>query len=329
MKIAFHSPGDVSINAYVGGEGRWIVNWIHFLRWLGHEVQVVEVSSAPAADLIFSLDTCDAIVDRLHIHNNFSCANVGLLQFPCYKKHGTMWVSNPYRAGYESSLAWTEAHNIQQVLMPMAYPDHFLPENFEWGFSRTEITLATKGPFSPEFFREGSSQNYIPQRSLDTLNALVRLSKQVDLKVNLVLDEFFSTPEAVSLGVPGLLSQIEGLEKKGRLVWTELVKVMGGSKLNLPLGGLSGSCLESIFAQSLPVFYEDSSFFPAEKNLVLLPPVREATEQDFYEALEVFWRDEVVYRRVWEHYQDAFVEHRTDGLCRNFAETLEKVGVAA
>lgn len=328
MKIAFHNFGDDTINAYVGGEGRWAVNWIHFLRTLGHDVQVIGISQAADFDLCFSLDTCGHIVDKPHIHNHFSPRNAGILNFPCYKKHGTMLVSNPYRASYEDALPWAEENNITQLFLPMCYPDDLLPGDRQPGFQRTEITWATKDPFNFLFCPSNSPRHHIPQCAINTLKGMVRLSERTDFKMNLVLDGFLNSPEANAFGVQEVIAKIPNVEKKGRVTWTELVQIMARSKLNVPVGGLSGSCLESIFSEALPMFHSDISFFKTTQDITLLPPPQQTTEQDIYEALETFWCDKRAYTRAWEHYQDAFVDHRTEGLTRHFNTALEKIGLS-
>jgi len=105
MKIAFQDFGDSELNTFVGGETRWAINWIHFLRRLGHDVEIFPITASPDVDLFFSWDTCEHIVDKPHVHNHFSPCNNNLLEIlPCYQKHGTTIISNPYPAAIKTCI---------------------------------------------------------------------------------------------------------------------------------------------------------------------------------------------------------------------------------
>jgi len=39
MKLIMHHFGQVGLNSYGGGESRWAVNWVEFVKHLGHEIK--------------------------------------------------------------------------------------------------------------------------------------------------------------------------------------------------------------------------------------------------------------------------------------------------
>lgn len=329
MHIAFHEFGETGLNAYGGGEGRWAVNWAHFLQYLGHTVSFPRWTEEADFDLCLMADErCHRIVDKPHIHLSFSAMNPGLFGVTdCYKKHGRMIIANPYKTGMSEAKGWAEEHRVTQVFLPMCYPDHLLPSNLAPGFQRTELTWATKDAFNPLFCSVDSPSYFRTQSAIKTLKAFARFGKKTGCTTNILVDGFLRDAPA-EFGLESLLADIPNLQRRDKVPWTELVQIMGRTKLNVPVAGLCGSFLESLFTRHVPALPNDISFFPECQCMSLLPPPQVATEEDIYLAMETFWYDETVYNRALECFQDLFVDHRTDGLIHHFNETLEKIGLS-
>jgi len=333
MKIAIQpiGPDSGKINSFGGGEARWNINVYDILKREGYDVHYLAPGQDEGFDLY--LDTswafCKQVKSKKHVHFSFGDMIGGAMlpqarQLECFRKGGCI-VSNPYRVGHDRNVALRDEENVDfvPVFIPMPFADVYKPSLDTPPFDRKEIVWATKGCFTPAF--EGDpGYNYIPNNAALTLRALVKLNQRVDFKINFILSHHLGEAHPRH-NIPELLSKFKDVNKVETAPWTELLKLMARSKLNVPIGGLQASVMESVFATSLPVLYQDSRYYPiVEREICLLPPVREATEDDIYNALETFWFDEKAYKKAWEFYQDSINrDHTTSGWMRNFKEALE------
>lgn len=334
MRIAFQYFGDSSgkINEFVGGEARLSSNIYNILQSAGHDVAYVQGDQDEGFDLYLDApwEICDRLKSKRHVHFSFAYYDAercqDMLRQPC-ARNGCCFVGHPYKIDQIKSLRAEMAGNPYHFLfMPMPFDDCFRPANTVSPFQRTEIAWATKFWSDPVFDDPNHVQHYYVQNAVNTLQALVRLNQRTDFKMNFIMSESIEQANPRH-NIPGLVSQLRDVSRLGRLPWTDLIQIMGKSKLNLPIGGLQASVLESIFGEALPILYSDTRYCATSKEICLLPAVKEATAQEIYEALEAFWFDECLFWYAWEYYQDLFKDHTREGFLFNFDENLAKMGM--
>jgi len=179
-----------------------------------------------------------------------------------------------------------------------------------------------KDPFHPLFV---GSREYIYHCTKFAFQAVEKLAQRADIHMTVVRGEDLNIAPS-GFEVKSHLSNIPHTWHGKGLPWSKLVKVMSSAKLTLPVGGLCGSLLESLYCKSLPLLCHGTPL-AAPADISKLPRASEITEELFYEVLEMFWFDEEVYRNAHEYYQDVFVDHRTDGLRKCWSDLVEKLGV--
>lgn len=335
MKIAIQpiGPDSGKINSFGGGEARWNINVYDILKQEGYDVHYRPPGEDAGFDLY--LDTpwtvCKQLKSKKHVHFSFAAmsGNANLPQartLECFREGGCI-LANPYRVGHSRNVALQEGEedvDFVPVFIPMPFADIYKPNYDIEPSDRKEIVWATKSCFAPHFETRGEKFVFVPNNAAMTLRALVRLNQRVDFKMNFLLSHHLKEAHPRH-NVPELFSKFKDANKVETLPWTELLKLMSRSKLNVPVGGLQASVMEGIFGTSLPVLYQDSRYYSGlERDMCLLPSVREATEDDIYNALETFWFDEKAYKKAWEFYQDSINrDHTTSGWMRNFKEALE------
>ena len=333
IALQYFGEGSGQVNAFVGGEARWSTNVYDVLTREGYDVSYIPIEhDASGFDLYLDApwDVCDRLKCKRHVHFSFapfsSQRREGLANQPCVRA-GRSIVSCPYGTGYRQSLlAATENDPFQVVFVPMPFHDIYKPTSLGKPFDRTGVVWATKFWSDPVFDNPEHPHHFYVENAINTLRALVKLGEKVPFTLNFIMSEAIQQANPRH-DVPGLIGRLPEVRKLGRMSWTELIKVMGTSKFNLPIGGLQASVLESIFGGSLPLLYSDTHYANLSKDVGLLPPVRVATSQEIFEAMETFWRDEKVYTRAWDFYQELFKDHIREGFLRNFKETLSSIGL--
>jgi len=331
MRIAIQPYGSHHIDAFGGGELRWALNWAHYLRSLGHTVKFVP----PGQDSGFHLyidaptDGCEKIKSPIHIHNQFSGGN-----YPEWSKHFSCfesdkcYISHPYRAGYENSkIICEDLGGYTPIFLPTAYPDSLKPAYQGDPFERKEIVWATKDPFHKNFVPESSGNHYIVQCGIWLLKALARLQQRSDFQIHFIMSQCLKEAPK-SYGVDEILSSMNSVQLHEKLPWSRVLAHMSRAKLNVPVNGLEGSRMESVFCEGLPLTPCNHVAFGGPLDTLLLPNARGMSEELYYSALETFWFDEQAYTKAWEHHQDIFIEHRDDSLANKWQKCLEIVGVS-
>lgn len=336
MRIAirkYFTPAENTIDGFGGGEQRWSANLAHFLSREGHDVIRCAEGEDAGCDLFLdaSWERCQFGKARAHIHFSFSGANAGALQFPesCINT-GTCNFACPYLETHQETIRWTEFQpNVNPIFLPQPYPDDLLPAHSSiHGFERNGIFWGTKDMFHPNFCKpecirpDGREQVFV-QNGLDTLRALLRLQRRVNFDMTFILAHHLQqSPER--LGVRELLQQFRNVKFGTIVAWTTIIDVLSSCKLSVPVGGLWGSTPESMFAKSLPMLYPNNQFYA---GMQILPLVLDATEDSIYDTLERLWFDRDAYTASYNALQEKFKDHRTEGLRKNFAVALQKVGL--
>lgn len=326
MRIAVWNKGE-DVDLPSRGEERWNLNWVNFLKQEGHDVIHATPPLRYKSDLFLDApDDCAYLANKKHVHLKFGPCLEEIKEFACYKNGQTL-LATPYRKGYEAGQKhWGNDHRVQMLLLPMCYPDSYLPKKLQPGFSRKEITWACKEPFV-EAYATNPGMRHVCDNAIYSLRALEKLSASADFKFNLLLahqlrDGFAPYREEAER----IVRKLTDKEEHGNLPWTQIVEKMSKSKLALCPGGIPGSVLECIFAKGLPI-QQEGAFLEPPREITLLPVAGETKEEDWYPALEKFWFDRAHYRKAWEWYQDCFIDHRTDGLRKAWKEAMEIIGV--
>jgi hypothetical protein len=339
LKIAYRYYGPHGINGFGGGEQRWVVNAVHFLSKEGHIVQPCHEGKDLGYDLFidpgFEHGACLKVRASKHLHLRFcgpwtpdhssiDCVNSG----NCIAS-APYWETQQNFDNYEPWIRDGHADKVTPVFFPVPYSDDLLPATAQVpGFQRNEILWATKDMFHPIFAKAyveepGSHGWKIVNAGLCILKSLIRLQERVDFQVNFLMSHHLrEAPDF--LGIPALVDQIKNKKFANITPWMQLIDIMARCKLNVPVGGLWGSTPEAIFAGTLPMQHPKNQFYAGYN---ILPEPIDLTEDNYYDALERHWFDEAAYNTAMEPLQVLFEHHRTEGLRRNFKETLETIGV--
>ena len=337
MKIAVRSYGHYRdhLNGFGGLELRYTVHYAHFLRSEGHEVYFFD--DRRGCDSSFDLaidvpnDNCGMVKAKFHTHNWFSpsttsaATNPGIHEGQCYQS-GQMIVSDPYRHGYDNAMDAEVEHNFKHVLfLPLAYPDDLMPKNLVPGFDRNVIFWGNKGNFNSEFGPE-RNMSYVTN-GIDTLKALVRLNKKSNFKTIFILDNYIrGTRSEWKDEIADLIGQLKDVERLDQIPWTQYVNFMAQTKINTHVGGLTSGINECLLTQSVPATPEKFIFFQdVAKELNIMPSPEIATADEIYDAYERLWFDEQYYLHVRDAFQDAFVDHRTEGLRKHWQAAMEEL----
>lgn len=337
MRIAVRSYGHNRdhLDGFGGLELRYTVNYAHFLRAEGHEVDFFDDRRGCNSSYDLAIDApndnCGLVKAKLHTHNWFSSHTIvaanhpGMCDNPCYQS-GQMIVSDPYRYGYDNAMKGDIEHNFKHILfLPLAYPDDLIPKNLVPGFERKVILWGNKGNFNPEFGPE-RNMHYVTN-GINTLKALVRLNKKADFKMVFLLDNYIrdTRPEWKD-EIADLISQLKDVERLDQIPWTQYVNFMAQTKINTHVGGLTSGINECLFTQSVPATPEQFIFFQdVAKELNIMPSAEVATADEIYDAYERLWFDEQYYLHVRDAFQDAFVDHRTGGLRKHWQAAMEEL----
>jgi hypothetical protein len=220
-----------------------------------------------------------------------------------------------------------EKHN--SFFVPQPYPDDLIPPDAlaVRGFDRGEIFWGTKDNFHPTFEKalhnEGREHVFI-ENGLNTLRALIRFQEKVPFKMHFLLKHHLDQAPA-RLGVPALLDQFKDKVFYNVVPWQPLVGILSRCKLNVPVGGLWGSIPETIFTGGYPLIYPQNQF--SDDFGSVMPLVRDVTEDEIYDAINMLWFDEKIYERNRELLNDLFKDHRTEGLRRNIKIIFERLGL--
>ena len=337
MKIAVRSWGNNrdNLNGFGGLELRYTVNYAHFLRSEGHEVHFFDDRRGCDSSYDLAIDApnnnCGSVKAKFHTHNwfsprtNFLVGNVNIQSNPCYHR-GQMVVSDPYRYSYDNAMRSEVEHNFKHILfLPLAYPDDLLPSNLVPGFERNIIFWGNKGNFNPEFGPE-RDMHYVTN-GIETLKALVRLNKKADFQTVFVLDNYIrDTRLEWKDEIEDLIRQLKNVSRLDQIPWTQYVNIMSQTKINTHVGGLTSGINECLFTQSVPATPEQFIFFQdVAKELNIIPSAEVATADEIYDAYERLWFDEQYYLHVHDAFQDAFVDHRTEGLRKHWQAAMEEL----
>ena len=126
--------------------------------------------------------------------------------------------------------------------------------------------------------------------------------------------------------IEDLISQLKDVRRLDQVTWTQYVNIMSKTKINTHVGGLTSGINECLLTQSVPATPEKFIFFQdVAKELKIMPAPEVATTEEIYEAYERLWFDESYYLQVRDAFQDAFVDHRTDGLRNHWKTAMEKL----
>jgi len=335
MKIAIRSWGKYrdNLDGFGGLELRYTVNYAHFLRSEGHEVHFFDDALGCDSSFDFAIDApnhnCHAVKAKYHTHNCFSPGTINASKNPKIRDHscyqsGQMIISDPYRYGYDNAMKGEVEHNFKHILfLPLAYPDDLIPPNLVPGFDRNTIFWGNKGNFNPNFGPE-IKMHYITN-GIETLKALVKLNKKADFKMVFALDEYIRTTRKEWRGeIEDLIGQLKDVARLDQVTWTQYVNIMAKTKINTHVGGLTSGINECILTQSVPATPEKFIFFQdVAKELKILPSPNVATADEIYDAYEHLWLDETYYLKVRDSFQEAFVDHRTEGLRTHWKKAME------
>ncbi len=337
MKIAIRSWGSYrdNLDGFGGLELRYTVNYAHFLRSEGHEIHFFDDARGCDSSFDFAIDapnhSCHLVKAKYHTHNWFSPKITTAIKYPefhnnpCYQS-GQMIITSPYKYGYDNAIKEVVEHNFKHLLfLPLAYPDDLVPKNLVPGFNRNIILWGNKGNFNAEF---GPERNlFYVTNGINTLKALVRLNKKADFKMVFLLDNYIrdTRPEWKD-EIADLISQLKDVERLDQVTWTQYVNFMAQTKINTHVGGLTSGINECLFTQGVPATPEKFIFFQdVAKELNLMPSAEIATVDEIYDAYERLWFDEQHYLYVRDAFQEAFADHRTDGLRKHWKSTKEKL----
>ena len=337
MKIAVRSYGSDRdhLDGFGGLELRYTVNYAHFLLSEGHQVHFFDDTHGCDSSFDLALDApnhnCHLIKAKYHTHNWFSpsttcvAKNPGIHETQCYQS-GQMIISDPYRYGYDNTMKMKVEHNFKHILfLPLAYPDDLIPSNLAPGFERKVILWGNKGNFNPEFGPE-RDMHYITN-GIETLKALVRLNKKADFQTVFVLDNYIrDTRLEWKDEIEDLIRQLKNVDRLDQVPWSHYVNIMSQTKINTHVGGLTSGINECLLTQSVPATPEKFIFFQdVAKELNIMPSAEVATVDEIYDAYEHLWFDEQYYLHVRDAFQDAFVDHRTEGLRRHWQAAMEEL----
>ncbi len=337
MKIAVRSWGSYrdNLDGFGGLELRYTVNYAHFLRSEGHEVHFFDDNHGCDSSFDFAIDApnhnCNAVKAKFHTHTWFSPRTANAVNNPgihggsCYQS-GQMIIADPYKHGYDNAMKKGVAHNFKHILfLPLAYPDDLIPKNLMPGFERNVILWGNKGNFNPEF---GPERNmFYVTNGIDTLKALVRLNKKADFKMIFLLDNYIrGTRSEWRDEVADLIRQLKDVERLDQITWTRYVNFMAQTKINTHVGGLTSGINECLLTQGVPATPEKFIFFQdVAKELNLMPSAEISTVDEIYDAYERLWFDEQYYLYIRDSFQDAFADHRTDGLRKHWQSAMEEI----
>ena len=308
MKISMQAYGpENTINSYGGLEVRFAVNWAHWLREQGHQVDFFHQSLGcdNSYDLCFDAPVseaypCSKWKAKKHVHSYFSPDVSGLKFLDCYRANNAT-ISHPTQFSYDAGL--TMCPDFKRVFTPIPYPDHLRPTDMQNSFDRTEILWCNKGNFHPQY---GEDHHYYTH-GMHTLRALVRLNKKVDFKITFMLASIIvHRPE-----VAELIRQFKQVEVLNTTPWTNLVQRMAKCKINTHAGGLTSAIFESVFCETVPLVPNDFGFFGNESREVnFTPSAQVATEDEIYDTMERLWLDEQYYNEKNAIFTEAFEPHR-------------------
>lgn len=336
MKIGIRSYGRDrdNLDGFGGLELRYTVQNAHFLRSEGHEVHFFDERSSVGEDFDLVLDAprhdCSNIRAKAHLHNWYSpfpdppLISKEMQDNPCYQR-GDFLLSQPYKYGYDLTVRNMDKYKFKDVLFtPLPYPDDLLPENIVPGFDRNIIFWGNKGNFNPEFGPE-RGMHYITN-GINTLKALVRLKQRVDFQAVFVLDNLIrNTRLEWRDEVESLIGQLKDVVRLEQIPWSQYLAIMSRTKINTHVGGLTSGINECIFTYGVPAVPRKFIFFQdVAKEVDLMPPAEVSTANEIYDAYEKLWFDEHHYNKVRDAFQDAFMDHRTGGLGKQW-KTLEEV----
>lgn len=308
MKITMQAYGpENTINSYGGLEVRFAVNWAHWLREQGHQVDFFHqsVGCDDTYDVCFDAPVSEAYPcskwrAKTHVHSYFSPDVSGLKFLECYQK-GHAIISHPTEFSYNAGL--TMCPDFKRVFTPIPYSDNLKPASTQDSFNRTEIMWCNKGNFHQQY---GEDHHYY-KHGLNTLKALVRLNQRVEFKITFILGSLIvHRPEVVEL-----IKKLKQVEVLNTVPWTNLVERMARCKINTHAGGLTSAIFESIFCETLPLVPNDFGFFGEEAREVnFTPSAQIVTEDEIYDSMERLWLDGNYYNEKNAIFTRAFEPHR-------------------
>lgn len=334
MKIGVRSYGTYRdhLNGFGGLELRYTVHWAHFLRTEGHEVHFFDERRGCDSSFDVALDVprhdCSNIQAKVHVHNWFSpfdnieASITEAFTNPCYQEKRFI-LSLPYRYGYSSAVRPEIRDRFGKVIfLPLPYPDDLVPPGLRPGFQRDVIFWGNKGNFNSEFGPE-RGMHYITN-GINTLAALVKLSKRCDFKVVFVLDNLIRTTRSEwQSEVESLIAQLPRVERIDQVTWSQYLKIMSHTKINTHVGDLTSGINECLMVGAVPAASRGFIFFQdVARELDMMPPAEQATVSDIYTLYERLWFDSEYYDKVRSVFQEAFQDHRTPALRRHWAQFL-------
>lgn len=360
MHIAIFTSGGISngIWSSVNGEGRWALNLARVLVEQDSSVQIdlindsvpqwgvqppmarINMKSVAQINKNFTYDvviylpwdlqlpqsknknwhTCPDstafIKAKLYIHNQFSWTT-GLLAYTCYQQNHI--IVYPFK---QSATTFQGA--------PDTFKYEFLPYPHGWDYlpadpSRTSIVWPSKEVFHPAFEKRSI---HIPQQGINMLEALNTLNSKFKIsKIHLLSGHTFNpnwSPLVNKLGVTKLIQQLPQAQIYNWVTYNEIYNIFKDCRVSVPIAGLAASLTESICLGVVPLVYNGLPLEEiAAKNKVLLNS-HSCSKQEVSELIELYSRDDIVYKNTIEEYQDFMKDHCAKEVYRYFINIVNK-----
>lgn len=348
MRIAvltFDVPGEADVFHTCGSEARWALNWAYLLREQGHKVIHADNDffSSELFDLYFQTIrhprlSCGAgnVLHKEHVHLNFGLPNAEYFSgFEC-NKQGIFAYPN-----WESMSVSNEnvlKHGYREAFLPTPYPESLKPKNLNEGFRRKEITWMLKRVWahSPLSGHELYRDSYVDV-AVWTLEAIRDLSFKYDLRFNYVKENFYGWGmQPMPPAAQRVLESIRGLNYLENLDFRGVLELMSRSKVSISIAGLTGSALESVFCDGVPLGYtnpvstNENWLIPttlthvASSRGLTLPTIDLVSKQDITEHLEALWTDEKRYADTQQAFIEAFSYHEEDHCLQRWQDFCQK-----